>query len=52
MEKQKVVIEMIIIDFYSYLKFYSFEDLKKQGAEHLKKYNRIPMVVLGYLTPK
>lgn len=46
MEKQKVVIEMIIID------FYSFEDLKKQGAEHLKKYNRIPMVVLGYLTPK
>lgn len=43
---------MIIIDFYRYLKFYSFEDLKKQGAEYLKKSNRIPMVVLGYLMPR
>jgi transposase InsO family protein len=38
--------------FYSYLKFYSFEDLKKQGAEYLKRSNQIPMAVLGYLTPK
>ena len=38
--------------FYSYLKFYSFEDLKKQGAEYLRRSNRIPMAVLGYLTPK
>ena len=38
--------------FYSYLKFYSFEDLKKQGAEYLKRSNKIPMAVLGYLTPK
>ena len=38
--------------FYSYLKFYSFADLKKQGAEYLKRSNRIPMAVLGYLTPK
>ena len=38
--------------FYSYLKFYSFEDLKKQGAEYQKRSNRIPMAVLGYLTPK
>ena len=38
--------------FYSYLKFYSFEDLKKQGAEYLKRSNKIPMDVLGYLTPK
>lgn len=38
--------------FYSYLKFYSFEDLKKQGAAYLKRSNHIPMAVLGYLTPK
>lgn len=38
--------------FYSYLKFYSFEDLKKQGAEYVKRSNSIPMAVLGYLTPK
>ena len=38
--------------FYSYLKFYSLEDLKKQGAAYLKRSNRIPMAVLGYLTPK
>ena len=38
--------------FYSYLKFYSLEDLRKQGASYLKRSNRIPMAVLGYLTPK
>ena len=38
--------------FYSYLKFYSLEDLRKQGAAYLKRSNRIPMAVLGYLTSK
>ena len=38
--------------FYSYLKFYSFEDLQEQGARYLKRSNKIPMAVLGYLTPK
>ena len=38
--------------FYSYLKFYSYEDLLKQGAAYLKRSNNIPMAVLGYLTPK
>ncbi len=38
--------------FYSYLKFYSLEDLRRQGAAYLKRSNRIPMAVLGYLTPK
>ena len=39
--------------FYSYLKFYSFEDLRKQGKSYLKRSNHdIPMAVLGYKTPK
>ena len=38
--------------FYSYLKFYSLEDLQKQGKAYLKRSNNIPMAVLGYLTPK
>jgi len=38
--------------FYSYLQFYSLEDLRKQGAAYLKRSNKIPMAVLGYLTPK
>ena len=38
--------------FYSYLKFYSLEDLRKQGAAYLKRSNQILMAVLGYLTPK
>ena len=39
--------------FYSYLKFYSFEDLRKQGKAYLKRSNHeIPMAVLGYKTPK
>ena len=28
------------------------EDLRKQGAAYLKRSNKIPMAVLGYLTPK
>ena len=38
--------------FYSYLRFYSFKDLLKQGKAYLKRSNSIPMAVLGYLTPK
>ena len=38
--------------FYSYLKFYSYEDLLEQGKRYLKRSNNIPMAVLGYLTPK
>ena len=38
--------------FYSYLKFYSLEDLIKQGRAYLKRSNNIPMAVLGYLAPK
>ena len=38
--------------FYSYLKFYSLEDLRKQGAAYLKRSNRIPIAVLRYLTQK
>ena len=38
--------------FYSWITFYSIEDLRKQGAAYLKRSNRIPMAVLGYLTPK
>ena len=38
--------------FYSWLTFYSLVDLRKQGAVYLKRSNRIPMAILGYLTPK
>lgn len=38
--------------FYSYLKFYSLEDLREQGKRYLKRSNDIPMAVLKYLTPK
>ena len=38
--------------FYSYLKFYSLEDLRKQGERYLKRSNNIPMAVLKYLSPK
>ena len=38
--------------FYSWITFYSIEYLRKQGAAYLKRSNRIPMAVLGYLTPK
>jgi len=37
--------------FYSYLSFYSLDDLRKQGARYVKRSNKIPMQVLGYLTP-
>lgn len=37
--------------FYTYLKFYSIQDLRKQGATYLTRTNKIPMAVLGYLTP-
>jgi len=38
--------------FYSYLKFYSIDDLREQGQRYLKRSNNIPMAVLGYLTPQ
>jgi len=37
--------------FYSYLKFYSFDDLKKQMKAYLKRSNNIPMQSLNWLTP-
>ena len=37
--------------FYSWLKFFSLDDLRKQGATYLKRSNNIPMAVLNYLTP-
>ena len=38
--------------FYAFLKFYSFDDLKKQMHAYLVRSNNIPMGVLNYLTPK
>ena len=37
--------------FYSYLTFYSLEDLRKQAKVYLRRSNNIPMQVLNYLTP-
>ena len=37
--------------FYSFLRFYSLEDLIKQGTKYLKRSNNIPIQVLNYLTP-
>lgn len=37
--------------FYSYLSFYSLEDLKEQGKRYLKRSNNIPMQILNYKTP-
>ena len=37
--------------FYSYLKFYSLDDLRKQCKAYLKRSNNIPMAVLNYKTP-
>lgn len=37
--------------FYSYLSFYSLEDLRNQGERYLKRANNIPMQVLNYKTP-
>ena len=37
--------------FYSYLKFYSYDDLKIQMKAYLKRSNNIPMQVLGWISP-
>lgn len=37
--------------FYSFLTFFSLEDLRYQGKLYLKRSNNIPMQVLNYLTP-
>ena len=37
--------------FYSYLKFYSYDDLLKQMKSYLKRSNNIPMQSLNWLTP-
>lgn len=37
--------------FYSFLSFYSYEDLIKQMKAYLKRSNNIPMQVLGWITP-
>ncbi len=37
--------------FYNSLKFYSLEDLRKQGKVYLKRSNNIPMSILNYNTP-
>jgi transposase InsO family protein len=37
--------------FYSYLKFYSYDDLKSQMKAYLKRSNNIPMQVLGWVSP-
>ena len=36
---------------YSYLKFYSYDDLKNQMKAYLKRSNNIPMQVLGWISP-
>lgn len=37
--------------FYSFLKFYSLDDLRYQAKQYLKRSNNIPMAVLNYRTP-
>ena len=37
--------------FYNYLKFYSYDDLIQQMRRYLYRSNRIPMVILGWLSP-
>ena len=37
--------------FYNYLKFYSYEDLQIQMKRYLYRSNRIPMSVLGWISP-
>lgn len=37
--------------FYSFMTFYSLEDLREQGKRYLKRSNNIPMQVLSYLSP-
>lgn len=37
--------------FYNYLRFYSYDDLKKQMKAYLNRSNNIPMQVLNWLSP-
>ena len=37
--------------FYNFLSFYSFNDLKEQMYRYMRRSNRIPMAVLGWLSP-
>ena len=37
--------------FYNFLSFYSFEDLKVQMYRYMRRSNRIPMAVLGWISP-
>lgn len=37
--------------FYRNLRFYSLEDLRKQGAAWNRRYNNLPKLVLGFRTP-
>lgn len=37
--------------FYNYLSFYSFKDLKEQMYRYMRRSNRIPMAVLGWISP-
>jgi len=37
--------------FYNYLKFYSYDDLKRQMKAYLNRSNNIPMQVLNWLSP-
>ena len=37
--------------FYNFLSFYSFNDLKEQMYRYMRRSNRIPMAVLGWISP-
>lgn len=37
--------------FYNFLSFYSFEDLKVQMYRYMRRSNRIPIAVLGWISP-
>jgi len=37
--------------FYNFLRFYSFDDLKIQMYRYMRRSNRIPMAVLGWMSP-
>lgn len=37
--------------FYNFLRFYSFKDLKEQMYRYMRRSNRIPMTVLGWISP-
>ena len=38
--------------FYNFLRFYSYNDLKNQMKNYLNRSNKIPMSVLGWISPK